>query len=394
MKLRKDKWLNAILNDVSDVRDGTHDSPKYVSTNGIPLITQKNIREGGLSFDVFNLISIEDHIKISARSKVGYGDIILSMIGENRGMSCIINDKREFSIKNVGLIKTSNQDKLINQFLINVLQSQIYRKKLESKSSGTAQKFIPLNAIRSLEIPLPPLAEQQQIAALFQSLERAIAGVEEQAGRLKKLWKRLIDDFVSEQPTFGTLLQQKKLKTVRFCEVAEKLMRRIDPITYGVQRIVGGENLEAEDFKIRSWSIVGKDYLGPAFHVLFQSGDILYGSRRTYLRKVALADFEGVCANTTYVIRAKESVLLQGLLKYIMLSERFTQYSIGVSKGSTNPYINWKDLDGFVFQVPDISTQQRMIDVLGNIMNIIEQLKQQSKTLKQLKQQLLEEILG
>ena len=171
-------------------------------------------------------------------------------------------------------------------------------------------------------------------------------------------------------------------------------MRKIDPLTYGIERIVAGENLESEDFKIRTWQKIGERYLGPAFHVLFKAGDILYGSRRTYLRKVSHADFDGVCANTTYVIKANEELVLQDLLKHIMLSERFTQYSIGVSKGSTNPYINWKDLDNFSFQVPDIVTQREITNVLDGILQIVEQIKQQKTNLKNLKQKLLNEILG
>lgn len=107
-----------------------------------------------------------------------------------------------------------------------------------------------------------------------------------------------------------------------------------------------------------------------------------------------MANFEGVCANTTYVIRAKEKFLLQDLLKHIMLSDRFTKYSIGVSKGSTNPYINWKDLDNFTFQVPDIETQIKITKVLDDVVNIIENLKAQQVQLRSLKQNLLNEILG
>ena len=112
------------------------------------------------------------------------------------------------------------------------------------------------------------------------------------------------------------------------------------------------------------------------------------------MRKVSHADFEGVCANTTYVIKANEELLLQDLLKHIMLSERFTQYSIGVSKGSTNPYINWKDLDNFSFQIPEIEIQKEIAVVLDKILAIVEELKQQRSTLKHLKQKLLNEILG
>ena len=263
-----------------------------------------------------------------------------------------------------------------------------------STSAGSLSPRTKWRDLANYEIPLPPLSEQKQIASLFHSIEKAMEQVDGQEKNLKMLWKRLIDEFVSDSPSFGNLLKGKKLKTYNYSDVTKKLMRKIDPLTYNIDRIVAGENLESEDFKIRTWQKVGEGYLGPAFHVLFKAGDILYGSRRTYLRKVSLADFDGVCANTTYVIKANEELLLQDLLKHIMLSERFTQYSIGVSKGSTNPYINWKDLDNFSFQIPDLETQKEISNVLDGILAIVEQLKQQKTTLKYLKQKLLNEILG
>ena len=77
-----------------------------------------------------------------------------------------------------------------------------------------------------------------------------------------------------------------------------------------------------------------------------------------------------------------------------MLSERFTKYSIGVSKGSTNPYINWKDLDNFTFQIPDLQTQKEIAKVLDDIVNLIEDFKTQKSILKTLKQNLLNELLS
>ena len=262
-----------------------------------------------------------------------------------------------------------------------------------ANSAGTMSVYLKWPQLSQYKFLLPPPQEQKQIAALFQSIETALVQVVGQEKNLKMLWKRLIDNFVSDKPSFGSVLNGKKLYTYNYSDVTEKLMRRIDPLTYNIERIVAGENLESEDFKIRTWQKVGEGYLGPAFHVLFKAGDILYGSRRTYLRKVSYADFDGVCANTTYVIRANEELLLQDLLKHIMLSERFTQYSIGVSKGSTNPYINWKDLDNFSFQIPDIETQKEIAKVLDSILAIVEQLKQQKTTLNNLKQKLLNEIL-
>jgi restriction endonuclease S subunit len=109
---------------------------------------------------------------------------------------------------------------------------------------------------------------------------------------------------------------------------------------------------------------IGDGYLGPAFHRKFVSGQVLYGSRRTYLRKVAVAEFDGVCANTTFVLDAKEDVLLQELLPFIMQTEGFTQHSILHSKGSVNPYVNWKDIACYEFPLPPLDEQRRIADIL------------------------------
>ncbi len=288
-----------------------------------------------------------------------------------------------------------SKGEILADWIYHIISSEKFLEEGKHSLVGTTgRRRLMKQYVETFEIPLPPLEEQIQIAALFQSIETAMEQVDGQEKNLKTLWKRLIDDFVCDSPSFGKLLKGKKLKTYNYCDVTEKIMRRIDPLTYDIDRIVAGENLESEDFKIRTWQKVGEGYLGPAFHVLFKAGDILYGSRRTYLRKVSRADFDGVCANTTYVIKANEELLLQDLLKHIMLSERFTQYSIGVSKGSTNPYINWKDLDNFSFQIPDLETQKEIANVLDGILEIVEQLKQQKTTLKNLKQKLLNEILG
>ena len=292
------------------------------------------------------------------------------------------------------LVFRVKENRLLPDLLPYYVSSDSFINYAISTSAGSLSPRTKWRDLAVYEIPLPPIDEQQRLAELFQNIEQTIIYTDEQEKNLRKMCKSLIDGLISDKPSFGNLLKGKKLKQVRYCEIAQKLTRRIDPVDYGIVRIIAGENLEAEDFKIRTWGTVGKDFLGPAFHVLFQAGDILYGSRRTYLKKVALADFEGVCANTTYVIRANEEFLLQDLLKHIMLSERFTQYSIGVSKGSTNPYINWKDLDNFVFEIPDLETQRVIADLLDEILANAEKVREQKENLKKLKRKLLNEILG
>src|SRR6266850_6402967 len=92
---------------------------------------------------------------------------------------------------------------------------------------------------------------------------------------------------------------------VAFGDVVRLVRDRVDPGHTDLQRYVAGEHMDTDDPRIRRWGLIGDGYLGPAFHMRFKPGHVLYGSRRTYLRKVALADFEGITANTTFVLEPK-----------------------------------------------------------------------------------------
>lgn len=160
------------------------------------------------------------------------------------------------------------------------------------------------------------------------------------------------------------LFDRRGWKKVRFGDVVRKINEETDPVVDGVERYVAGEHMETENVHIRKWGDVGDGYLGPAFIRRFRKGQVLYGSRRTYLKKVAVADWDGVTANTTFVLEAIEGKLLQKLLPWLMLSERFTKHSIQESRGSTNPYINFPDIAKFEFALPPLDQQRRIAGIL------------------------------
>lgn len=131
--------------------------------------------------------------------------------------------------------------------------------------------------------------------------------------------------------------------------------------------------MDSEDIHIRRWAEFGDDYVGPAFHRIFRKGQVLYGSRRTYLKKVALADFDGITANTTFVLETKnQKIFMQELLPFLMLTDSFTQHSIQESKGSTNPYINWPDIAKYEFPLPPIDEQRRIAEILWAADEVVE----------------------
>jgi len=177
------EWEEKRLDEICEVKDGTHDTPQY-EEDGIPFVTQKNIREDGLSFDNTKFIALSDHEKYYKRSNVFFGDILISMIGANRGMACLVDDKRVFSIKNVGLIKSS---KNINQsFLLYFLKSPKAKKYISINSKGGAQEFIGLTELRKFPILFAPLAEQRAIVGRLEALSA-------ETGRLEKIYQQKVD---------------------------------------------------------------------------------------------------------------------------------------------------------------------------------------------------------
>lgn len=152
---------------------------------------------------------------------------------------------------------------------------------------------------------------------------------------------------------------------VAFGDVVRQVKDHVDPRASGIQRYVAGEHMDSDDLRIRRWGTVGDDYLGPAFHMRFHPGQVLYASRRTYLRKIAVADFTGITANTTFVLESKDPrTLLPEFLPFLMQSESFHQHSLEQSKGSVNPYVNFSDLAWFEFVLPPRSEQRRITAAL------------------------------
>lgn len=163
-------WKEKILYDITDVRDGTHDSPKYVSF-GYPLVTSKNLtKDGKLDFTDISYITENDYNEINKRSKVHIGDILFGMIG-TIGKPVVIQQDN-FAIKNVALIKNNNDN--INRYLVHYLQSDDILRQFHVEIAGGTQKFIALGLIRNLKILLPCLEEQQKIANVLSKLDELI----------------------------------------------------------------------------------------------------------------------------------------------------------------------------------------------------------------------------
>ena len=131
-------WEIKSMSNICDVRDGTHDSPKYLES-GIPLITSKNIVNGKLDFSDISFISLFDAEEINKRSKVDKGDILMSMIG-TIGNAVLVENQDIFCIKNVALFKPYHE-KINNNFLVQFISSDIFKKILCTRQKISTNQF-------------------------------------------------------------------------------------------------------------------------------------------------------------------------------------------------------------------------------------------------------------
>ena len=183
-----DDWEQRKLDKITDVRDGTHASPKFVET-GYPLVTSKNVGEGNIDFSDIQYISEIDYHEINKRSKVNVNDILLGMIGTIGNMAKV-KFEPNFAIKNVALIKDTGTIDM--EFLYHALQSSKVQEQVKIAMDGGTQKFLALNKIRSLIIGHTEIVEQNEIGSFFFAIDSFISLHQRKLDHLKELKKGLL----------------------------------------------------------------------------------------------------------------------------------------------------------------------------------------------------------
>jgi type I restriction enzyme, S subunit len=169
------------------------------------------------------------------------------------------------------------------------------------------------------------------------------------------------------------LFDHSRWQTVRFGDVVDNVNEtEREPVEAGIECFIGMEHLEPGSLHIREWGNVAD---GTTFTRLCHPGQVLFGKRRAYQRKVAVAEFDAVVSGDIYVLAPKDDRLLPELLPFLCLSERFFQHAVGTSAGSLSPRTNWSSLATFEFALPPPDQQRRIAEVLWALNTVIEEFR-------------------
>lgn len=181
-------------------------------------------------------------------------------------------------------------------------------------------------------------------------------------------------------------------KVSRFDQMATNVNARIDnPSESGMEHYVGLEHLDADSLKIRRW---GTPDDVEATKLMFKKGDIIFGRRRAYQRKLGVAEFDGICSAHAMVLRAKPEVVLPEFLPFFMQSDLFMKRAVAISVGSLSPTINWKTMAVQEFLLPPIEEQVRLVDLLRAIERTSESHQDVGELADQLVRALLSDVLS
>ena len=314
-----DPWEQRKLGEFSDVRDGTHASPKYVS-QGHPMVTSKNLTHSGLDMTDVSFLTDKDFNEINKRSKVSIGDILFGMIGTIGNP--VIVDRDDFAIKNVALIKEKTSNPITNKWLLQYLKSPSFNRFIQKENAGGTQKFIALGLIRDMKLRVPEFDEQQKIGTFFKKIDDTIALHQRKLAKLKELKQGYLQKMF---PQNGSKFPQLRFagfaddwEQVRFGDLYDKINEKND-LSFGSDQIISVANMY---YKESSNVNSSDDYMKT--YNIFRKGDIAFEGHKSkhysYGRFVENDIGDGIVSHVFDVFRPKTDYDLY-FWKYLINNE-------------------------------------------------------------------------
>ena len=382
-------WEEKKLQNVSDVRDGTHDSPKYV-TEGYPFVTSKNLMKNGkIDFSDISYITEEDYININKRSKVDVGDILFGMIGTIGNP--VIVEQDGFAIKNVALIK--EKDKLLNRYLIQVLKSSVIDRQFYKLNTGGTQKFIGLGMIRDLSILIPSIEEQEKIASFFSLIDDKICLQSEKVEALKDYKKGIMQNIFSrelrfkddegrdypewEEKKLGELI---KIKSNRNKNSTVDLVLSVSNTKGFIKQSEQFEDRVVASSDISNYKIVEKN-------------DFAFNPARINVGSIArLKLYDKGIISPMYICFKCLDLLDYGYLEYFLMTHSFDIQMKKKLEGSVRQTLSAEALGEIVIGLPCLDEQKKIGKFLNFINDKLEKEQEKLDSLNEYKKGLLQQM--
>ena len=182
-------------------------------------------------------------------------------------------------------------------------------------------------------------------------------------------------------------------RMVRFGDVVRDVSEaERNPLEAGLERFVGLEHIEPENLHLKQWGLLADGEI--SFTKRFRKGQVLFGKRRAYQKKVAVAEFDGICSSDILTFESKDDALLPELLPFIVQSDCFFEHALGTSSGSLSPRTRWSQLQDYEFPLPPQDVQRRIAEILWSSDHVVESYRAATSDLRRLFNVTKSELLG
>jgi len=178
--------------------------------------------------------------------------------------------------------------------------------------------------------------------------------------------------------------------TIPFGEIARQISKRVEPSTTDAEIYIGLEHLDPNSQRIKRWGTPA-DVKGQKLEV--RKGQIIFGKRRAYQRKLGVAHFDGICSAHAMVLEANPETIIPQLLPFFMQSDRFMERAVAVSEGSLSPTIKWKTLAAQKFPLPPKKRQREILKLLQALEDSLRATEDAIESAEQLKRSLMARLL-
>ena len=158
----------------------------------------------------------------------------------------------------------------------------------------------------------------------------------------------------------------------RFEQIAINSTEKKKPVEEDRFTYLGLEHLDSGSLKVTRF---GSEVAPIGEKLVMHKGDVLFGKRRAYQKKVAIAPFDGIFSAHGMVLRPREDVIDKSFFPLFISSDYFLDAAIKISVGSLSPTINWRDLKTLEFELPDLATQRKLAETLWSINDTMETYK-------------------
>ncbi|MBR9827183.1 MAG: hypothetical protein GYB41_00790 [Oceanospirillales bacterium] len=395
------------------IKDGTHGTHERVHA-GVPLLSAKNISPFGriMIDEDDSLISEEEYHKIHSKYELSKGDLLLTVVG-TLGRSALISSDKRFSIqRSIGVIRCSESN-VKPEFLYQFTGTDYFQSQLILRSNATAQAGIYLGELAKIEVPCPPLPEQQKIAAILSSVDDVIEKTRAQIDKLKDLKTGMMQELLTKGiGADGKPHTEFKDSPVGRIPTSWRLQALGDIFDFknGVNKdkTAFGHGLPIISYKN---VYVGGGITDSDLSALVEMNDselerfrVNYGDvffTRTSetpdeigFANVYLGNRDDVVFNG-FVIRGRQRTQTfdSGFLKYAFQSNAVRKQMMDNSKFTTRAGISGESLGLIKITIPDISEQEAIASSLDSVHNRIKRAKDKLQSCQSLKKALMQDLL-